>query len=167
MNEPRIELREAQQYLGIRAPVPDGVPAFVDKAFPELFGWLGEHGIEPAGPPFIRYHQLDRDGEPLEIEVGAPVAAAADGDGRIRPGALPAGRYLTFLHVGPYRSTNMPDLGDARLELLSWAEDNEIVYARETERGLAPHCALEHYRIGPMEEPDFTTWETEFAYLIN
>jgi hypothetical protein len=178
MSDPQIELREARQYLGIRAPVTEGVPAFVDKAFPELFGWLGEHAIEPAGPPFIRYHELDREGEPLEIEVGVPVdadagagraanAAAPDGDGRVRPGALPAGRYLTFLHVGPYRSTSMPDLGDARLELLGWAEDNEIVYARETERGRAPHCALEHYRTGPMEESDFTRWETEFAYLID
>jgi effector-binding domain-containing protein len=168
MNDPQIELREAQQYLGIRDSVTDGVPAFADKVFPELFGWLGEHGIQPAGPPFIRYRELGRAGEPLEIEVGVPVGpeVAGIGDGRVRPDALPAGRYLTLLHVGPYRSDSMPDLGDARAELLGFAEDNGLVHGRESERGFAPLCALEHYLVGPVEEPDFTKWRTEFAYLI-
>lgn len=153
---PTIELRPAQQYLGIAGEITDGVPAFVDRAFPELFGWLREHGVEPAGPPFIRYAEIDRDGQPLELEVGVPVNARTDGDGRVRVDALPAGRYLTYLHVGPYRSETQPDLAAARERLTSWAED----------RGLALSCGLEHFRIGPVEEPDFTKWETEFAYLI-
>jgi hypothetical protein len=37
-----------------------------------------KHGVEPAGPPFIRYHEVDHDGEPLEIEVAAPVAHEAE-----------------------------------------------------------------------------------------
>ncbi len=73
MTEPQIEQRPAQAYLGIAGRITDGVPAFVDKAFPELFRWLGEHGIEPSGPPFIRFRELDTQGEPLEIEVAAPV----------------------------------------------------------------------------------------------
>jgi hypothetical protein len=35
------------------------------------------------------------------------------------------------------------------------------------ERGLEHGaCDVEHYRIGPVEEPDWTRWETEFAYLV-
>jgi effector-binding domain-containing protein len=173
MSEPQIALREAQPYLGIRAPVTNGIRAFADKAFPELFGWLSEHGVAPSGPPFLRYYEVDHAGEPLEVEAGAPVDGTvsgvvpdANGDGRVRADSLPAGRYLTSLHVGPYRSDSMPDLSDARAELVAWAHDNGIVYGRETDRGLELPCALEQFRIGPVDEPDFTRWETEFAYLI-
>ena len=166
MTEPRIQQRAAQPYLGIAGPVTNGVPAFADRAFPELFGWLGEHGVAPEGPPFIRYRQIDRDGEPLDLEVGVPVSGDAEGDGRVRAGALPAGRYLTLIHVGPYRSKQLPDLAVARARLMSWAAEHGIVYSRETDRGSALACCLEHYLVGPVDEPDFTKWETEFAYLV-
>jgi effector-binding domain-containing protein len=167
MNEPQIELREAQPYLGIRAAVTRGIRNFADSAFPELFGWLFEAGLTPAGPPFLRYHEVDRAGEPLDAEAGVPVEGAPSaGNGRVRPGALPAGRYLTALHVGPYRSEAMPDLGDARAELVAWARDNEVIYGSETERGLEFPCALEWFIVGPADDADFTKWQTEFAYLI-
>jgi effector-binding domain-containing protein len=166
MGEPTIQLRPAQPYLGIAGRITAGVPAFVDKAFPELFAWLGEHGIEPAGAPFIRYRELNADGQPRELEVGAPVGDNPQGDERVRADALPAGRYLTLLHRGPYRSETAPDLAAARERLVSWAADHGIVYSRENRRGLTLPCALERYLIGPVEEPDFSKWETEFAYLI-
>ena len=124
MSDPQIDLRPAQQYLGISGKITDGVPAFVDRAFPELFGWLREHAVEPAGPPFLRYDEVDSDGQPVELEVGVPVDAhvpasvAANGDSRVHADALPAGRYLTYLHVGPYRSETLPDLAAARERLL-------------------------------------------------
>jgi effector-binding domain-containing protein len=176
MSEPQISLREAELYLGIRAAVTNGIRDFADSAFPELFGWLFQNGVAPAGPPFLRYHEVDRAGEPLEVEAGVPVATdaqahgrvegAAHGNGRVRFDALPAGRYLTSLHVGPYTSDTLPDLGDARAELVAWAHENGIVYGSETERGLEFPCALERFLVGPADDPDFTNWRTEFAYLI-
>jgi effector-binding domain-containing protein len=167
MSEPQVSLRKAEPYLGIRAPVTHGIREFADGAFPELFGWLFENGVTPAGPPFLRYYEVDRAGEPLEVEAGVPVEAApANTNGRVRPAMLPAGRYLTALHVGPYTSDAMPDLGDARAELVAWARENGVVYGTETERGLEFPCALERFIVGPAEDPDFTSWRTEFAYLI-
>jgi effector-binding domain-containing protein len=166
MSEPAIELREAQPYLGIHAPSIDSIRRFADTAFPELFGWLGEHEIAPAGPPFIRYYEVDQAGEPLDVEVGVPVERAPDGDARVRGDALPAGSYLTFVHVGPYTSDSMPDLSDARSEILAWAEDNGIEFSQASEHGQTFPCAFEQYRIGPVDDPDFTKWETEFAYLV-
>lgn len=166
MNEPVIQLRSAQPYLGIAGALTNGVPAFVDRAFPELFSWLAEHGVEPSGPPFIRYREIDRNGEPLDLEVGVPVSREAKGDERVRADALPAGRYLTLLHVGPYRSETAPDLAAARATLTSWAAEQGIVYSRETERGSALPCCLEHFIVGPVDEGDFSKWETEFAYLV-
>jgi effector-binding domain-containing protein len=177
MSEPKIELREAQLYLGIRAVVTHGIRDFADDAFPELFGWLFANGAAPAGPPFLRYHEVDSAGEPLDAEAGVPIApgvesdrpsgGAAAGNGRVRFDALPAGRYLTSLHVGPYRSDAVPDLSDARAELVAWARDNGVAYGSETDRGLEFPCALERFLVGPADDPDFTKWETEFAYLIH
>ena len=166
MTEPTIQQRPAQPYLGIAGRITDGVPAFVDKAFPELFRWLGEHEVEPSGPPFIRFRELDPDGEPLEIEAAAPVDSNPPGDEHVNAGSLPAGRYLTLLHRGPYRSESAPDLAVARGQLINWAAARGIVYSRETDRGTTLPCCLERYLIGTVEEPDFTKWETEFAYLV-
>ena len=166
MSEPTIELREPQPYLGIHAPSIDGIRQFADATFPELFGWLSEHGVTPAAAPFIRYYEIDHAGEPLDVEVGVPVEGSVEGDTRVLADALPAGSYLTALHVGPYTSDEMPDLRDARAALIAWASDNGIVYGTETDRGLQMPCALEQFHIGPVDEPDFTKWETEFAYLL-
>jgi len=166
MTEPEIQQRPALPYLGIAGRITDGVPAFVDRAFPELFGWLRKHALEPAGAPFIRYRELDRAGEPLQIEVGAPVDGTPQGDDRVRVGALAAGRYLTLTHVGPYRSDTLPDLAAARERLIGWAEQRGLVYSRATDRGSTLPCCLERYLVGPVDEPDFTKWETEFAYLV-
>jgi effector-binding domain-containing protein len=164
--EPQIAERPAQPYLAIWCHVTSGVPAAVDPAFPELFGWLGRHGVEPAGPPFIRVHELDAAGEPLELEVAVPVAGDFPGDERVRHDTLPAGRYVTMVHVGPYRSETERDLGDARAALIDWMEQRGIVYSRASERGQALPCAVDHLRVSPGTESDYSKWETELAYLI-
>ena len=122
--------------------------------------------MAPAGPPFIRYYEVGHAGEPLDVEVGVPVDQAPEGDARVRGDALPAGSYLTFTHVGPYRSDSLRDLADARAELLAWAEDNGVEYGQQSQHGQTFPCAFEQYRIGPVDGADFTRWETEFAYLV-
>jgi len=166
MTEPQIQQRDEQRYLAIRREVTNGIPAVVDQAFPQLFAWLGRHGAEPAGPPFIRYLEVDHAGEPLEIEVAAPVTGDAPEDNTVRADTLPAGRYATLLHTGPYRSEDVPDLGDAQAALRSWTEQQGIVTGRPSERGSSLPCCVEHYRIGPPMEQDWTKWETELAYLV-
>ena len=163
---PQIAERAAQPYLAIWCHVTSGVPAAVDPAFPELFGWLGRHGVEPAGPPFIRIHEVDAAGEPLELEVAAPVDGEGPADERVRRDALPAGRYVTMVHVGAYRSETEPDMGDARAALIAWMEERGIAYSRASERGRALPCAVDHLLVSPGTEPDYSKWETELAYLI-
>jgi effector-binding domain-containing protein len=168
MTEPQIEDRDARPYLAIRSEVTNGIRAAVDSSFPQLFSWLGGHGIEPAGPPFIRYLEVDAAGEPLEIEVAAPISGDSEPatDDTVRAGVLPAGRYVTLMHVGPYTHESVTDLGDAQAALKGWIEAQGIVCSRPSERGSSLPCCVEHYRIGPPTEKDWTKWETELAYLV-
>ena len=167
MTEPQIQQRDELPYLAIRSEVTNGIPAVVDKTFPQLFAWLGQNDVEPAGPPFIRFLEIDNNGEPLEIEVAAPVAdAAPEGEGEVRADTLPAGRYATLIHTGPYRKEDVPDLVDAQAALRTWTEQQGIVTGRPSERGSSLAACVEHYRIGPPMEADWTKWETELAYLV-
>ena len=166
--QPRVEERAASPYVGIRDRVT-GEAEFrraVDRGFPELFGWLGENGTPPAGPPFIRYLELDEQDEPVEIELGVPMGSVLTLDGRLRAGSLPAGRYATLLHVGPYNSASVPDLAAARTELRRWALQNGVeLESSKTAGGTRYRACVEHYITDPRSEPDSSKWETELAYL--
>jgi hypothetical protein len=168
-HEPWLQQRAALPYVGIPCHVTQqGVAAAVDPAFPELFRWLGERRVEPVGPPFIRYLEVDVDDEPLELDVGAPVEDNVSGDGRVQAGVLPAGRYVTLLHVGPYRHATETDLAAARLAMRDWARRHGVVLdSRTTDRGSAWGSYVERYLIGPVDEPDYAKWKTELMYLAS
>src|SRR4051794_10936898 len=80
-HEPTILERDAQPYVGIvRAVTMTTFDEIADR-LPNLFGWLADHGLAPAGPPFFRYLMIDMARE-LVVEAGIPVAApvARNGD---------------------------------------------------------------------------------------
>jgi effector-binding domain-containing protein len=160
--EPRIEERAAQHYAGIQATVPmGGIPAAVDDAFPELFGWLAGTGTAPAAPPFIRFLVIDMEAL-LQLEFGVPVAAPVTGSGRIQPGILPAGRYAVLRHAGPYDG-----LIGANAALQQWAHDRGLEFdVRDTPEGSAWGARFEEYITDPSGEPDPSKWETDVAYLL-
>jgi hypothetical protein len=163
---PSVQQRAAQPYAGVSRRVTAGVAAAVDGAFPIVFGWLDERGIDPSGPPFIRTRAIDHAGEPLELEMAVPVAEPAQANGEVMADVLPEGRYLTLLHVGPYRSETAADLADARDTLMEFARDNGLQCVRASGSGAELPAAVEHLLVGPVDTPDHTRWETELAYLI-
>jgi effector-binding domain-containing protein len=165
--EPQITQRPPQPYAGI--PLTVTMTTFasaIDAGFPELFGWLGEHGIEMTGPPFIRYNVIDMAGD-LEVELAVPVAgdaaqAAASGrEGRVRAGVLPGGGYVTLLHTGPYDG-----LVGANAALQQWAADHGMVLESSPDQRRW-QGRVEHYLTDPTAEPDPARWQTEVAYLIS
>jgi hypothetical protein len=159
--EPQIQLRTAQPYAGIGMHVTmDSLSAAVDEAFPELFGWLADHAIDVTGAPFIRYLLIDMQAG-LEIELGVPADVTAGESGRIRPGILPAGRYVVLRHAGPYDG-----LVASNAALMEWARDHAIpLDCRDADRGTAWHSRVEHYLTNPVAEPDPAKWEVDIAYL--
>ena len=104
MTEPKIEHRNEQPYVGIRAQV---TMQELGKTLPplclwgEVYGWLASKDVKPAGAPLWRYLVIDMAAK-LEIDVGVPVATPATGDNRITADTLPAGRYATIVYIGPY-----------------------------------------------------------------
>src|ERR1700694_1931612 len=95
---PKIVERAEQPYVAILSSVT--MPAIgptAETLLPEVYGWLAQRGITPAGPPFFKYNIIDMARE-LEIEFGVPTADAVDSDARVHGGRLPPGRYASLVH---------------------------------------------------------------------
>ena len=141
------EIRElSPQPAVVEVAVTDdaGLPAVVDSGFPRLFGRLAELGVEPAGPPYIRYL---RTGEELELELGIPVGPDAE-----QSSGLPGGRAAVLRHVGPFSGLR------AACEALGrWV-------AGQGEEPAGPFW--ESYVTNPREEPDSSKWITEIVQPI-
>ncbi|MSW51141.1 MAG: hypothetical protein F2817_09695 [Actinobacteria bacterium] len=170
-HQPRVERRPARPYVGIPARATDeaGFRAAMDEAVPATFGWVVRHGLRPAGGPVVRYRVVDERRIPEEgpppasFEACVPLEAAAPGvDGRLLADELPAGRWVVALHRGGYSG-----LAALHRIVLGWAADEGLRIDRTpAPDGTAYRGAIEHFRIGPFEEPDPWRWETDVAYLL-
>ena len=122
IGQAKIDERAAQPYLGLRRQVgmqalPEAIPQGIDA----VFGYLAEQGLAPAGPPFMRMHVVNMEGE-MDMEVGVPVEAPAPGNDRIRPGVLPSGRYASLI----YRDVKQGYPANAAL--LDWGAKQGLVF---------------------------------------
>jgi effector-binding domain-containing protein len=158
---PEIAQRAAQPYAGISAWVTMATIGSVAHRIPEIFGWLGGRGLGPAGAPFFRYHVIDMERE-LLVEVGIPVAAPIDGDGEVRGGTLPAGRFAVMTHTGAPAT-----LMAATSALLDWGAQQRLAWdVTQTDKGEQWGCRLESYLTDPAVQPDTSQWQTELAFRL-
>lgn len=158
---PAIVERAEQPYVSIAKTVTMQTIAEIADRIPEIFGWLGAQGVEPAGAPFFRYNVIDMERE-LQMEAGFPVSVALEGEGDIQAGVLPAGRYATVTHVG-----HPGGLIGVTAGLLSWANEQGLRWdMAESDRGERWGCRLEFYKTNPAVEPDMNKWETELAFRL-
>ncbi len=158
---PEIVTRAEQPYVAIRGRVSMAeIGAFAVRT-PEVFAWLGAHGLPPAGPPFMRYNVIDMARE-LEIDNGVPVAAPVEGDAEVIAGVLPAGRYATLIHVG-----HPSELMAATKALLDWAAAQGLSWDMSPSAdGERWGSRLEIYLTDPSEEPDMSKWVTQLAFRL-
>jgi effector-binding domain-containing protein len=155
---PTVETRTDQPYVAIPVRVRmQDLGAVVPPLTGQVFEWLSERRVSPAGPPFWRYIVIDMDAE-LELETGVAVSNLVEGDGQIQAGVLPGGRYATALHTGH------PDtLLTATRDLLDWAEQRGLQWDAD---GGTWGCRLEEYLSDPAEVPDMQQWETRLAFRL-
>jgi effector-binding domain-containing protein len=159
--EPRLDERPERRYAGVRTDVTmDEMAEAIPTLIEEVEAWLAARGVAPAGAPFVRYHVIDMAG-PLDIEVGFPVDEEVVGDGRVGPGALPAGRYASLVYIGAENGI----AGNAAL--IDWAAEAGIAWdAYESPRGHGFRGRVETFLSDPAEEPDPARWRTEVAILV-
>lgn len=159
VSSPKIDTRPEQPYMGIRRQTPmRGMSKEVGKMFKALSAWEERNGVQPAGPPFLRYHVIDMTGQ-MDIEVGIPVAAPLPEDGVVRAGVLPAGRYASLVYSGSGLTGNKA--------LIEWAKANGIAWDRwDDPGGDAFRSRYESYLTDPQVEPRKTKWEVEVAIKL-
>ena len=78
------------------------LPVTVPRAFGELYQLIEQSGVEPVGPPFTVYQSEFVPGQPLELDVCAPVATAMAPSAHFSFREMPATRVVSLLHIGPY-----------------------------------------------------------------
>jgi len=153
MSDPQVETRTERPYMGIHAVARmEELPTVIPQLIGEVFSWLGQHGMQPNGAPLIRYNVINMESE-LDIDIGVPVASAsASGNSRVSAKMLPAGRYATLLHVGPYDK-----LMAANAALIDWAKAQGLQWDRwDDPKGDAFAARYESYLSEPGEKPERT-----------
>ena len=155
MTQPKLVDRSEQPYMGIRT---EASLTELDQVIPvllaEVFAWLGKQGVTPAGAPFIRCHVINMAAK-MAVEVGVPVASALEGDGKVCPGVLPAGRYAALIYTGVQNGI------EGNGALIDWANEQGIVWdAWDAENGQAFRGRYESFLSNPDEVPDTQQWET-------
>lgn len=159
--QPAVVEREEQLYAFIRGSVRMNAFASIANRLPELVAWLTGHGAEFNGAPFFRFNAIDMEGE-SEVEAGVPVIAAPEPEGDIRIAMLPAGRYVTAVHVGH------PDkLFGTITELRRWAEREGLEWDMTVVDGVERWgCRVESYLTDPRVEPEMSKWKIGLAFRL-
>jgi effector-binding domain-containing protein len=158
---PKLEDRNEQNYVGIRTQAHvQTLSQAIPQLLGEVFGWLGQHGIQPAGAPFMRYHVINMSAD-MDFEIGVPVASMVSGDGRVCAGVIPAGRYASLIYTGVENGIA------GNKELIDWAENKGIKWDRwDDKNGDAFRSRVEYFLTDPANEPDPAKWETEVAIKV-
>jgi len=98
----------------------------------------------------------------MVVQAGVPVAVPIEADEHVLPDELPAGDYLTTVHVGPY-----DELYDVTGALLAYAGAHDLHFDHHpSEAGDVWVSRLEWYETNPLEEPDPARWVTRLEFKL-
>ncbi|GHO49602.1 GyrI-like domain-containing protein [Ktedonospora formicarum] len=160
--EPKIDERPDTHYVGIRtmASLQEMGNGLIPRLHTEVYTWLKQQGVPPAGAPFIRYHVINMETK-LDIELGVPVAGPIPDDERVRAGVLPAGRYASLIFTGIENGIKGNGM------LLDWGAEHGLKWDTfEAEGGDGFVSRYESEITDPADEPDPSKWDTEVAIRI-
>jgi effector-binding domain-containing protein len=84
------------------------LPSMFDEHLPNISHRLADMGLQPAGPPYARYHAYDP--ERVEVEIGIPVDLPVPNvrpldeaaPGELGSSQLPGGQVAITVHRGAY-----------------------------------------------------------------
>ena len=159
IGKPKIDTRQKQVYMGIRAIAPfKGMSKVIDRISKDLNVWVDEHHVKPSGPPFLRFHVIDMRGF-MDISFCVPVRKALPDDGDVKADAIPAGRYASLIYSGGGISANRA--------LIEWVRAKDMDFDRwDTEQGDNFRGRYETYLTDPRVEPRKSKWKIEVAIKL-
>jgi effector-binding domain-containing protein len=137
------------------ASVRDVIPSFSDlgQLFGEIFAYLGQHRITPAGPPIGIYYDEEFRERDADVEVAVPVIGAIPEGDRVKERELPAIEEMAcIIHQGSYET-----VGGTYGQLMAWIETNGY-------RMVGP--VREVYVQGPESGGDPSTYVTEIQLPV-
>ena len=135
----------------------DALGELFDEHLPNMAHRLADMGVQPAGPPYGRYHEYGP--ERVDVEIGIPVSAppsnlrplAEAEEGEMAASELPGGPTAITVHRGSYDG-----LAQTYQRLHDW------IHAQGREEGTAP---WESYVDGP-SEVDTADMRTEVCWPL-
>ena len=106
---------------------PQDISAAMGEVFQNVWAFIAEKKITPAGGPLSVYSTYDP--QKMTFRSGFAVSAddAAKADGAVKAGTLPAGEVLHFTHVGPYAK-----LRDSYGEMMKYLEEKNLTVGAPT-----------------------------------
>lgn len=154
-----IVKKPARSYLGIRLEMPfGGMFAAITKALKELRKWSKENGLSEEGPYFVRYYHCDMK-DIMEVEVGLMTKSRLAGQGKIKPGSLPKGKYATLIYKGNGLRGNQA--------LMKWAKDKGVRFDPLVANAVESYvCRYEAYLTDYRIEPRKLLWDVELSIKI-
>ncbi|MBN8582424.1 MAG: GyrI-like domain-containing protein [Anaerolineae bacterium] len=148
-----------RSYLGIRFKTPfGGMFALITKALKEMRKWSKENSLPEEGPYFVRYYHCDMK-DIMDVEVGLMTNSSHVGNGRIKPGTLPRGRYATLVYKGNGLRGNQA--------LMKWATDQGVTFDPLVPDAVEPYtCRYEAYLTDYRIESRKLLWDVELSIKI-
>lgn len=116
--EPQLVEVKAHPIIEIRRTVPMAeIQAFYDRAFKSLSAYISANGARVSGAPLGISHGMPSD--TIDLSVAFPVVRPVEGEGEIKPSAIPSGTAASLTVTGAYET-----IGPAYGELQKWMVDN-------------------------------------------
>lgn len=154
-NPPRIVEREATHYAAVAAEVRIPFGDTIGPLMGEAAGYCESAGLGDFGPAVMKYDVIDM--PRLDMQFGFITPSTVAGNGRVKPGVLPSGRYVTLTYLGHY-----DNLERVTGTVIGWAREQGIEWdSTPTATGERFVSRFEIYPNGPMDEPDPEKWETQ------
>ena len=152
---PKIVERPATHYAAVVRDVRIPFGEVIGPAMGEVAAHLASVTGGGFGPAVFRYNLIEM--PRLQMEFGFIMPGPVAGTATVKPGILPAGKYVTATHTGPY-----DNLERATGEVIAWAKANGVRWESNPEgSGERFVSRFEIYPNGPDDEPDPNRWVTE------
>ena len=127
LTTPTIVDRDSTPYVAVLRRVPMSEIGRISASTHDLvLDFVRQNGGEP-GAPLIKYNLVDMEGI-MELEFGVLLNSDVTATGEFFVGELPAGRYATITHTGPY-----DELYDVTGLFVGWAKERGIAWDSEPE----------------------------------